>query len=236
MRRLIQPGGLTKLILVLLFCAAPVFASAGTDDGSQPSPSIGLMWNRTGLPAVFPLQVKSPAGQNYFLTLVDDKTGKDALAAYIKGGIFFKVLVPPGVFRLKFAAGNVWQGEEKLFGEGTNTQAFELEKPLTFKIRGLGVKSGHLVNILDIERGQIVEARVKDQNICQSLMEVLPSPVYPSWDDDLTRDIERGRWVRTENGRLKYLDDSLFGQILILEQPEDFFPGPRYEVRAQYCG
>ncbi len=146
-------------------------ASASTekaDKGSVPQ-TAGLMWNRTGLPAVFPLVVKSPKGRDYFLTLINNKTGEEALAAYIQGGSFFKVLVPPGEFRLSFAAGIVWEGEENLFGPGKLTQVFELEMPLTFEVRNPNIKAGHIVDMSMITRDQMVQADTKEQLICQTL-------------------------------------------------------------------
>ena len=134
MSKLIQSGRLAKLFLVLLFLVAPALAGSEKDDATRTLQSAGLMWNRTGLPAVFPLQIKTPAGQDYFLTLIDNETGEDALAAYITGGAFFKVLVPPGIFRLSFATGDTWEGEEGLFGPGAETQLFKLRGPLIFKI------------------------------------------------------------------------------------------------------
>jgi len=63
-------------------------------DGPRP----GLMWNRTGLPAVFPLQVKTRPGQNYVLLLSDEQTDADALAAYITGGAFSACWSRRGLF------------------------------------------------------------------------------------------------------------------------------------------
>ena len=233
--KLIRIGPVAKFVLSLLLCAAPLLAIAGKDDATRTPQTTGLIWNRTGLPAVFPLQVKTPAGQDYFLTLIDEKTGEDALAAYIIGGAFFKVLVPPGVFRLNFAVGDVWQGEDGLFGPGESTRFFKLKNPLTFEIRNLGTKAGHLVNILELKPGQIVEAAVKDQLICQSLRTEFPSLMYPSLKEKLARDGGSRGWIRTRYGRVKYFDERLFDQKLNPKYQEYYFPAPRYVVRSRYC-
>ncbi|OED49807.1 hypothetical protein AB838_05305 [Rhodobacteraceae bacterium (ex Bugula neritina AB1)] len=140
----------------------PYPAQAGPDTGQQRA---GLLWNRTGLPAVFPLQVKTPAGADYFLTLTDQKTGEDALAAFIKGGAFFKVLVPPGLFVLRFASGKEWQGEDALFGP--DTRHFEMPEPLEFAVRGIGGKAGHVVTLRRPRPGRSWLAALKSQSICQ---------------------------------------------------------------------
>ena len=236
MSKLISIEKLAKLFLVLLLCAAPAFASAGREDAEGTPQAAGLMWNRTGLPAVFPLQVKTPAGQDYFLTLIDDETGEDALAAYIEGGAFFKVLVPPGVFRLSFAAGDIWQGEEELFGPGTDTHAFELKKPLTFRVRGLGTKAGHLVSLLEIEAGEDVQAAVKDQFICQSLRTEFPSLTYSFPEGKLAQDSGRTGWIKTRSGWLMNLDSGAFGREFAPDFPEYHFRAPKLVMWSQYCG
>ncbi|MFD3189505.1 hypothetical protein ACFMPD_04420 [Sedimentitalea sp. HM32M-2] len=143
-------------LLLALICALPVLA-APMETGDPPAArQAGLIWNRSGLPAVFPLQVKSPAGQDFVLTLIDAETGDAALAAYVAGGAFFRVLVPPGRFRLRFSP-----------GDGAGADALELTRPLTFALRGPGIKAGHLVEIRSA--GDKAPVWVTDLFICQSL-------------------------------------------------------------------
>jgi hypothetical protein len=154
-------------LAALLGAAAPA-AAAGS--APHPDPPAGLMWNRSGLPAVFPLVVKTAPGPDYMLTLIDTGTGKPVLAAYIDGGAFFRVLVPPGTFRLRFASGQTWRGEEELFEPGDSTEMFELDTPLTFETRGLGTKAGHIIDLTGSAPGRLAEAgniKRKDQFICQ---------------------------------------------------------------------
>lgn len=148
----------------------------------------------------------------------------------------FKVLVPPGMFRLSFATGDVWYGEENLFGAGADTQAFELNKPLTFKIRSLSIKAGHLLRILELKPGQTVQAAVKDQLICQSLRAEFPSPTYLSLEENVARNAGRRGWTKTGDGQLKYLEGGLFDQTLNPKYPEYYLPVPRYVKWSQFCG
>ncbi|WP_411352575.1 hypothetical protein PNH50_06330 [Leisingera aquaemixtae] len=173
------PGLRQVLLLALLACLLPAAVPAQT---SPAPPRAGLMWNRTGLPAVFPLQVKTPAGADYYLTLSDAETGAAALAAYIEGGAFFKVLVPPGRYVLRFASGERWQGEDRLFGPGAQTQRFELPQVLEFAIRGAGIKAGHAVTLFRQQPGGGLEAAVAAQHICQiaSVEGAEPQPVPAS--------------------------------------------------------
>ncbi|WP_299969224.1 hypothetical protein [uncultured Roseobacter sp.] len=103
------------------------------------------------------------------MKLVDVETNEDALAAYIEAGRFFKVLVPPGTFHLKFASGTRWYGDQKLFGSGQRTAFFKLDKPLTFEVRGIGTKVGHLVDLSVGSVGDTVKVDVQEERICQTL-------------------------------------------------------------------
>ncbi len=134
----------------------------------------GLMWHRTGLPAVFPLQVRTPAGHDFYLLLRDHETGEAALAAYIEGGRFFRVLVPPGTFDLRFAYGTDWQGEDALFGPGPETRVVKMAEPLTFKVRNFSTKGGHVIDLTDLAEGQEARATVAPQNLCQTFALDLP--------------------------------------------------------------
>ncbi|MDA5556133.1 hypothetical protein [Shimia sp. MMG029] len=104
----------------------------------------GLLWNRSGLPATIPLQIKTTDTADYLLRLRGLDSGEMALAAYIRGGDFFRVLVPPGVYELIFASGREWQGETLLFG--TDTDAFQLEPPLRF-VATATRREGYLIDL-----------------------------------------------------------------------------------------
>lgn len=215
----------------LLACLIPAFSTAEIQSDPNTPVTSGLLWNHSGLPAVFPLQVKTPVGQNYFLTLVDKGTGKEALAAYIVGGAFFKVLVPPGTYKLRFSFGDVWQGEERLFGLGSKTGKFELEEPLTFKIHGASIKGGHLVDITEIQQGQLVRAAVKGQFICQTLR----TKFYPSLNARYAQEFAFQN-VAENNisppfvGKFRMLGDGPY-----LRPENRYFFHLEFEVRSRYC-
>ncbi len=156
-------------MLVILLCLSLPFGA-----GAQTPPAAGLLWNRTGLPAVFPLQIRTNPGFDYLVTLRDADTDVAALAAYIEGGKFFQVLVPPGRFALEFAAGAQWQNEATLFGSGDATHRFNLAEPLTFAVRGVAIKAGHLVDLTRIDlwsnAPRLTEnSIISPSDICQTL-------------------------------------------------------------------
>lgn len=157
-----------SVVLTLALCFGLI--APGTVAGESATPPAGLLWNKTGLPAVFPLQVKTLPGRDHVVILLDAETGEEALAAYIRGGAFFRVLVPPGDYRLRFMSGKVWQGEVALFGNGPETEVFELRRALRFQTQGLGTKAGHIVDL----RGRGTQVQIKDQRICQSFRPDFP--------------------------------------------------------------
>ncbi|WP_299969299.1 hypothetical protein [uncultured Roseobacter sp.] len=65
----------------MLWSPTPRAASAEDAAPNPASPAVDLMWNRTGLAAIFLLLVKSPQRRDYVLTLIDRKTGAKALTA-----------------------------------------------------------------------------------------------------------------------------------------------------------
>lgn len=126
--------------------------------GAEERPE-GLLWNRSGLPASLPLQIKTDTDADYLLHLRDTATGHDVLAAYIRGGEFFRVLVPPGRYQLHFASGTDWQGEATLFGPGT--RRFVLDPPLDFGASAT-MREGQLVDLRDL-----ADITTRDFAICQ---------------------------------------------------------------------
>ncbi|MCE5974229.1 hypothetical protein LZA78_12110 [Sinirhodobacter sp. WL0062] len=134
---------MTRLIALMVALAlSPVAIQA---EEARPQ---GLLWSETDLPRTFPLVVKTAPGGDYLLVLRDLANGQDVLGAYIRGGEFFRVLVPPGSYSLQFAAGIEWQGEQALFGE--RTRRFVLDPPLRFGVEGVGRKQGNVVDLRDL--------------------------------------------------------------------------------------
>ena len=179
------------LIASLVLC--PAFAKA---DADRPR---GLMWNKSGLPLVFPLIVKSNPCRDYYLNLSFADTGDPALAAYIRGGEFFRVLVPPGRFDVSFAAGRHWEGETTLFGEG-DTVVFALNEPLEFSILNDQTKGGHIVDLRAVSHDGVSGITVAATFICQGLSgapeRTVAAAPQASQNDPVGQDILERRFLR----------------------------------------
>ena len=118
------------------------------------APRRGLAWNRTGLPLVFPLHVTTSPGHAYFVKLASVPGGEDAIAAHFNGGDLFRVLCPPGQYRVSFARGQTWQDERQLFGP--KTEIVEIPEPLEFHTEGFRTRKGWIVDLRDFNRPSIL--------------------------------------------------------------------------------
>lgn len=143
-------------VISTLFAVFVTALSASSDERPQ-----GLLWNRSGLPATLPLLIKTTGDADYLLHLRDVERDRVVLAAYVRGGEFFQVLVPPGRFELVFASGEDWQGEAKLFG--VNTHIFTLDQPLKFRAT-MSQRKGHLIDLTQA-RGTTISDLAKCQRL-----------------------------------------------------------------------
>lgn len=183
----------------------------------------GLLWNRSGLPAVFPLQVQTAPGEDRSLLLIDAQTGEQVLAAFIEGGRFFRVLVPPGRYRVRLASGDMWAEGERVEGEraegervesdaGPEQRGFELPEPLTFEVTGAGRKAGYRIDL----RGGTDEVEVTSQGICQRLR-LDPETLGQPWG-----------WLGEDAPEPGKRAEKLLSG-------EERFPTPEYDVISRPC-
>ncbi len=136
----------SRRVFLALLAGWPFAAGAAT-------PKPGLAWNRTGLPLVFPLHILTVPVHSYFVKLTDAETGEDALAAHFEGGGIFRVLCPPGSYRVAVARGHEWVDEENLFG--AETRIVDYPDPITFQTQGFRTRVGWLLDLRDFDAPRI---------------------------------------------------------------------------------
>lgn len=212
-----------SFIVCLLCCLGAGVVDADNVDEGNDRPKHGLMWKRSALPSVFPLQVKTRPGRNYHLLLRDEATDEDVLAAFIEGGRFFRVLVPPGTFRIRVSHGFRWQGNDELFGG--QTEQFVLPDPLTFRVTGLRTKRGHIIDLTDDGQGVLAGLQVRDAAICQTLLYVPTRDALTVWE---TRTPSQLQWWYEEDSAPEGIRKAL---------REAYFLNRSYrlEVRGRAC-
>ncbi|MFD1881478.1 hypothetical protein [Paracoccus pacificus] len=152
----------TVTLLAALICGTHAALAEAPD-----RPKTGLLRNYSGLPATLPLQVMTDPGQDFLAELRDPDTGALLLSAYVRGGAFFRVLVPPGQAVLRFTAGNDWSGERLNFSAPGETITLP---PLRFGVVGLDRRGGYLIDLRRRapDRSGDQAATVRDIGICQT--------------------------------------------------------------------
>ena len=93
--------------------------------------------------ALAPFQIKSSAGTNYLLKLIEVGSGKLVMTIFVCGGNTVNVKVPPDTYILKYAAGNKWYGYHYLFGP--NTSYNQASGTVSFRGDGAQIKGKILV-------------------------------------------------------------------------------------------
>lgn len=209
------------------------YAAVHANTEPEPPTKPGLIWNRSGLPAVFPLQVKTTQDQTYLLTLIDQPSGKAVLAAHVIGGQFFKILVPPGTFVLRFASPDIENADGRPTSVFSETDVFELSEPLVFRTLGLSTKAGHVVDLRDNPGEEVTLVRVKPQYICQSVstvpFRVSPYRGLPYRYSDVFRDPARDIRLRRYSAINRHTPYELRWPGYLRPEPS------RFTVRSSYC-
>lgn len=106
----------------------------------------GVMWNKTALLSQAPLKIQTSDEADYYIKLVDVETNHDAMAFYVVGGKDLDVLVPLGSYKIRYAYGKIWRGEQHLFGPGKLTKVGETLKSFDFSASLDGFK-GYTVKL-----------------------------------------------------------------------------------------
>jgi hypothetical protein len=83
-----------------------------------------------------PFKVVTQAGDpnNYYCKLINAQTGICEMELYVAGGMSAEFEVPLGTYRLKYAAGMIWYGNQYLFGD--STVCTEAKAVFDFRIQG----------------------------------------------------------------------------------------------------
>jgi hypothetical protein len=117
----------------------------------------GILWNKSGRRGEAPFEIRSRAGTNYILKLVDAHTGNDAVAILVRGGSTVEVDIPIGTYNLKWCSGTIWYGEEGLFGPGQSCST----TPTAFRFWKTGTYiEGHTITLYTVTDGNMSYRRL----------------------------------------------------------------------------
>lgn len=115
------------LVLSLcFFIAAAVITSLAVNESQKPivmcdtaQPDTGRYARYDRSPLIAPLTIRTQPGSNYFLKIEEVGTKRPIMTIFIAGGGTIQQNMPAGLFKLKFATGDKWCGEQRLFGSDT---------------------------------------------------------------------------------------------------------------------
>ncbi len=79
----------------------------------------GILRSRFDRKAIAKFQIKTTAGSDYFIKIVNQSTDEEELVVYINGGKSFLTEIPLGNYSMRYATGTTWYGENLLFGPQT---------------------------------------------------------------------------------------------------------------------
>lgn len=116
-------------------------------------------------PALAPLKVSTPPGQNYVLKLVTTGTHRLVMSAYVAGGDTQTFQVPLGRYSIYYAAGKIWCGEKDAFGRG-NTRLARLSTEFAFT-KEIDGYAGNAIELTPRSAGNLQIATVSDDEFEQ---------------------------------------------------------------------
>ncbi len=130
-----------------------------TPQGSLPLPlpANGATHKYSSGEGIAPLRIITRPGGYYFVKLVDWESNLPVMTFFIHSGKTVDVDVPLGSYKLKYAAGQSWYGEEDLFG--LDTIYSQAEKKFVFKIDGNQI-SGYSVELILQPQGNLSTKRI----------------------------------------------------------------------------
>lgn len=110
---------------------------------------------------VAPLEIHTAAGANYFIKLEDSVTHEPIQTFFVRGGQTIESNVPLGQFVLKYATGNLWCGENDLFGN--ETQFNKADAVLRFTRQDFDdgyTMIGHTIELILQTNGNLKTSRI----------------------------------------------------------------------------
>lgn len=121
---------------------AAVKALSGSDADRPPS---GEMRSFSPDAHLAPLHIKTEAGGDYLLRLIEHDTDRLMGTVFVRGGDNASLKVPLGIFDIQVITGPAWQGYQMLFGRDTRIRQFA--EPFYFSRTGQGYE-GHSISLV----------------------------------------------------------------------------------------
>ena len=110
----------------------------GCEDGAEegPLPSNGHVWRYTRKRGLAPLEIRTTGTEHYLVKA--EQNGEVIASMHVRPGSTAEVLLPLGIFEVKYATGTgeYWCGQDAKFPFGRQTQFFRADDIFHFKDEG----------------------------------------------------------------------------------------------------
>lgn len=107
----------------------------------------------TNAEQIAPFRIVTPSGaESYYVKLTNAFTGALVMTFFVYGGQSFETEVPLGTYRVKYAIGSIWYGEDHLFGPDTHYS--ETDKTFEFSVQGNQI-NGYTVELIRQRGGNL---------------------------------------------------------------------------------
>lgn len=126
-----------------------------------PFPQSGTIRVASNAEGVAPFEILSPAGENYYIKMVDAVTGDNKAVIFVRGGQPTEVMVPVGTYEIRYASGTTWYGESYLFGP--DTAYTKTDEDFAFRRTPDGY-SGYTVTLYKVERGNLSTSPLRPED------------------------------------------------------------------------
>lgn len=104
-----------------------------------------------------PFKVTAGRGVNYFIRLADWQSGVPVIAVFVRAGEQVEIGVPPGTYRVKFASGQQWYGENIWFGPDTDYSM--VDASVSFSVQGNQLL-GHELKLEQVLNGNLRRQKI----------------------------------------------------------------------------
>lgn len=101
---------------------------------------------------VAPFEIRTSAGSNYLVKLVDVSTGRESRNVFVRGGMVVEINVPLGTYEVRYASGEKWYGDRHHFGPQTSYS--KADKYFDFRDEGNHV-SGYSITLYQVPNGNL---------------------------------------------------------------------------------
>lgn len=126
----------------------------------EPVPTNGFVRTFTLAERVAPFEIKAGYGSHYLLKMVDAYTKKPVLTVFVRSGMTAHIDVPLGTYEVRYAAGDIWYGEQYRFGP--ETAYSKADTTFSFQVIGSQVR-GFTITLYRVPSGNLHTSRIRPE-------------------------------------------------------------------------